>query len=127
MDQELFRHWLKDHFLKYAVSGQPLLFLQDGHSSHYEPRSVEIAKEEEIIHFCLPPHTTQYSQPLDCTMVGPLKCHWSEICHQHQQCNSGVVISKLNFSGLFSQAWLNALIPGNIVAGFRNCGIHPLL
>ena len=127
MDQELFRHWLKDHFLKYTVSGQPLLFLQDGHSSHYEPRSVEIAKEEEIIHFCLPPHTTQDSQPLDCTMFGPLKCHWSEICHQHQQCNSGVVISKLNFSGLFSQAWLNALTPGNIVAGFRNCGIHPLL
>ena len=101
------------------------MLLLDGHSSHYEPRSVEIAKEEEIILFCLPPHTTQDSQPLDCTVFGPLKRHWWEICHQHQQHNPGVVISKLNFSGLFSQAWLNALTPGNIVAGFRKCGIHP--
>ena len=26
-DQELFRHWLKDHFLKYAVASRPLLLL----------------------------------------------------------------------------------------------------
>ena len=63
-DQELFRHWLKDHFLKYAVPSRPLLLLMDGHSSHYEPSSVELAKENDIILFCLPPHTTQDSQPL---------------------------------------------------------------
>ena len=118
-DQELFRNWLKNHFLKYAVSGRPLLLLLDGHSSHYEPRSVEIAKEEDIILFCLPPHTTQDSQPLDCTVFGPLKRHWSDVCHQYQQRNPGTVISKLNFSRLFSQAWLMALSPANIIAGFR--------
>ena len=47
MDQELFRHWLKDHFLKYAVPSRPLLLLMDGHSSHYEPSSVELAKEND--------------------------------------------------------------------------------
>ena len=125
IDQELFRNWLKNHFLKYAVSGRPLLLLLDGHSSHYEPRSVEIAKEEDIILFCLPPHTTQDSQPLDCTVFGPLKRHWSDVCHQYQQRNPGAVISKLNFSRLFSQAWLTALSPANIIAGFRKCGIHP--
>ena len=29
-DQELFRHWFKNHFLKYAKSGRPLLLLLDG-------------------------------------------------------------------------------------------------
>ena len=38
-DQELFRHWLKDHFLKYAVAQRPLFLLMDGHSSHYDIRS----------------------------------------------------------------------------------------
>ena len=29
-DQELFRHWFKNHFLKYAKCGRPLLLLLDG-------------------------------------------------------------------------------------------------
>ena len=70
-DQELFRHWLKNHFVRYAVPGRPILLLVDGHSSHYEPASVEFANEENIILFCLPPHTTQDTQPLDCTVFGP--------------------------------------------------------
>ncbi len=111
MDQELFRHWLKDHFLRYAVPSRPLLLLLDGHSSHYDPVSVELAKEEDVIVFCLPPHTTQDSQPLDCTVFGPLKRHWSDVCHNFQQRNPGVVVSKLNLSSLLLQAWLKALTP----------------
>ncbi len=124
-DQELFGHWLKDHFLKYAVPGQPLLLILDGHSSHYEPASVELARKEGVIIFCLPPHTTQDSQPLDCTVFGPLKRHWSDVCHDFQQSNPGMVISKFNFSRLFAEAWLKALTPVNIVSGFRKCGIYP--
>ena len=59
----------------------------DGHSSHYEPKSVDIAKEESVILFCLPPHTTQDSQPLDCTVFGPLKHHWSDVCHEFSSRN----------------------------------------
>ena len=65
-DQELFKHWLKDHFLQYAVPNRPLMVLLDGHSSHYVPVSNELARTEGVI-FCLPPHTTQGLQPLDCT------------------------------------------------------------
>ena len=124
-DQELFSHWLKDHFLRYAVPGRPLLLLLDGHSSHYEPASIELAREEGVILFCLPPHTTQDSQPLDCTVFGPLKRHWSNACHDFQQRNPGMMITKFNFSRVFSEAWLKALTPGNIVVGFKKCGIHP--
>lgn len=97
-DQELFRHWLKTHFLKYAVSARPIILLLDGHSSHYEPMSIEIAQKEGIILFCLPPHTSHESQPLDSSVFGALKCHWSDSCHEHQQSNPGVVISKYNFN-----------------------------
>ena len=124
-DQELFRHWLKDHFLKHAVAARRLLLLLDGHSSHYEPQTIELAKENDVIIFCLPPHTTQDSQPLDTTVFGPLKRHWSEVCHEFLQSNPGKVVNKYNFSGLFAQAWLKALTPTNIVSGFRKCGVHP--
>ena len=82
-------------------------------------------QERVVLLFCLPPHTTQDSQPLDCTVFGPLKRHWSDVCHEFQQHHPGMVISKLNFSGLFAKAWLQALTPANIIAGFRKCGVHP--
>jgi len=71
-DQELFLYWLKQ-FLQYANHGLPLLLLLDGHSSHYELNSVELAKKEGVIVFCLPPHTTHRSQPLDSCVFGLLK------------------------------------------------------
>ncbi len=97
-DQELFRSWLKNHFLRYVVPGRPIILLLDGHSSHYEPVSIEIAQKENIILFCLPPHTSHESQPLDCSVFGSLKRHWSDSCHYHQQTNPGVVINKYNFN-----------------------------
>lgn len=121
-DQELFCHWLKDHFLKKRSS---LLLLLDGHSSHFEPSSIELARENDVIIFCLPPHTTQDSQPLDTSVFGLLKRHWSDVCHQQLQKEPGLVVTKYNFSELFSRAWLRSLTPTNIISGFRKCGIYP--
>ena len=41
------KYWLKNQFLKYAVGPRPLLL--DGHSSHYEPESVEFARSQDVI------------------------------------------------------------------------------
>ena len=71
-DQELFMFWLK-HFLNNAVPARPLLLLLDGHSSHFELSSIQLAKKEGVIILCLPPNTTHESQPLDCGVFGPLK------------------------------------------------------
>jgi len=123
-DQELFLYWLK-HFLKYANPGRPLLLLLDGHSSHFELSSIEMAREKGVIILCLPPHTTHESQPLDSAVFGPLKKHWTDECHDYQQTHPGEVITKYNFSKLFSKAWLKSLSAQNLIAGFKNCGVHP--
>ena len=96
-----------------------------GHSSHYEPSSLELAKENDAILFCLSPHTMQDSQPLDCTVIGPLKHHWSNVRHKYLQNHPGAIINKYNFCEVFSEAWLLALTPSNVVFGFCKCGIHP--
>ena len=70
---ELFHLWLSKHFIKYAVSSRPLLLVLDGHSTHYQPETVKFAKQNGIIMFCLPPHTTHVSQPLDTCVFRPLK------------------------------------------------------
>ena len=45
VDTDLFKSWLTDHLLKYAVGGRPLLLILDGHSTHYQPELIKYAKE----------------------------------------------------------------------------------
>jgi len=48
VDTELFKGWLVNHFLKYAVGGRPLLLILDGHSGHYQPELIKYAKEMKL-------------------------------------------------------------------------------
>ena len=125
VDHKLFYSWLKDHFLHNVVSHRPLLLLLDGHSSHFEPQSIEFAKEHDIVIFCLPPHTTHECQPLDVGLFGLLKRYWQQECHKFYQKNPGLVITKLNFNCVFRVAWLKAVSPSNVCGGFRKSGVFP--
>lgn len=65
------------------------------------------------------------SQPLDVSFFKPLKNYWSEVCHRYMQDNPGRVVTKYQFSSLFSSAWFKTIRPANIVSGFRKVGICP--
>ena len=122
---ELFESWFNELFLPNAVSARPLLLLLDGHSTHYQPDVINLALKNEVLILCLPPHTTHATQPLDCGVFSPLKSHWTSVCHEFIQKNPGRIITKFNFDRLFSQAWLRAVSPSNLIAGFKTCGVHP--
>ncbi len=125
VDQGLFYFWLKEHFLSNVVSRRPILLLLDGHSSHFEPNTIQFAKDNDIIIFCLPPHTTHECQPLDCSFFRSLKTHWQQSCHIFYQNNPGKQISKLNFCSVFKPAWHNAIKPSTIIGGFKTAGVFP--
>ena len=122
---DLFESWLTDHFLIHAVGARPLLLLLDGHSTHYQPRVVQDARKKGVVMLCLLPHTTHDAQPFDCGVFSPLKAQWRSVCHQFLQTNPGKIITKFNFTSLFSKAWLQAVTPGNVMAGFKTCGVYP--
>ena len=86
---ELFKGWSMNYFFRYAVSSRPLLLLLDGHSSHYNPEAIHLAKENDVILFILLPHTTHEMQPLDTSVFVTLKVHWRNACHNYMQCNPG--------------------------------------
>ena len=65
MQAKLFDSWFRKHFMRYAPASRPLLLLLDGHSSHYCPDTINLAAENGIIIFTLPPNTTHLTQPLD--------------------------------------------------------------
>ena len=119
IDTELFKTWLQDHFLKFAVPGRPLLLITNSDKTLHELPIVEFAKEKDIFMLCLPTCT---SQPLDSCA---LKKYWNDVAHNFLTKNPGRVIWKYNFPPLFRKAWEKAMTPGNICAGFEDAGIYP--
>ena len=125
MDMKLFKGWFIKHFLNLVGSARPVLLLMDGHSSHYNLEAVDLAKKNDVILFTLVPHTTHELQPLDTAVYAPLKTNWQDACHCYLQSHPGTVITKYQFSKLFSGAWLKTMVPSNIISGFKCCGIYP--
>uniref|UniRef100_A0A1X7UP58 DDE-1 domain-containing protein n=1 Tax=Amphimedon queenslandica TaxID=400682 RepID=A0A1X7UP58_AMPQE len=116
IDSEIFHGWLCKHFLPHAPGSRPLLLLLDGHSSYYCPDTINTAAEEKIIIFCLPPHTTHRTQPLDKGCFSPLKAYWEEECHDYLKENPGKVLSR---------SWMKGMTMKNATSGFKTTGILP--
>ena len=125
MDSELFYMWFTHHFLAHAPPVRPLMLLLDGHSSHYQPEAINSAAEEKVILFCLPPHSTHLTQPLDKGCFGPLKRYWREECHNYMAKNPGRVFTRFTFLQVFSQTWYHGMTMQNVIAGFHTTGIYP--
>ena len=118
--------WFVRHFLLHAPPVRPILLLMDDHSSHYQPSAIHRAAEEGIIMFVLPPHTSHLTQPLDKGCFGPLKMHWKKECWEFLVSHPGQVVTRYQFSAIFSRAWANSMTMSNVVAGFRTAGVYPV-
>ena len=103
-----------------------MLLLLDGHSTHFTPEAIQASKKHGIEVIALPPHTTHQAQPLDVSFFKSLKSHWSNVCHEYMSENVGHVVTKFQFSALFSKAWYLAIKPETIINGFRKTGVYPL-
>ena len=105
---------------------RPVLVIEDGHSSHISMEVIKLAKENDVHLLCLPSHTTHILQPLDMAVFKSLKMHYSIACKSFLSSHPGRVIQSENIASLLGQAWPKALIPINIMSGFKKCGIYPL-
>ena len=78
VDSELFTKWMEKIFLKFAVPERPIILFIDGHKSHINLDVVDMARNNNVILFCLPPHTTHALQPLDVAVFKSFKNHFSK-------------------------------------------------
>ena len=88
-----------------AARARPVMLLLDGHSSHYELDTICIAQNQGMWCF-VSLHTprTCLSHLMCFFFSRPLKPYWSDSCHKYMQDNPGHVVTKYQFSALFSQA-----------------------
>ena len=125
VDSELFDLWFSNHFLAHAVPTRPLLLIMNGASSHLNPLTIQKAAQKEVVLFCLPPHSTHKTQPLDKGCFGPLKTSWREECHFYLAAHPGKVVTQYQFSELFKNSWIKSMTMRNIISGFRVTGTYP--
>ena len=69
---------------------------------------IEISKfwnEDGILLYCLPPHSSHITQPLDVGFFKPLKVSWAKACDTFSLEHPGTPVSKDVFSSVFRKAW----------------------
>lgn len=122
---EIFFSWLKNHFTPRKPEGKVLLIL-DGHSSHCSnAEMLEYAAEQEIILLCLPPHTTQFLQPLERAFFKSFKSHYYSACNLYIRNNPTRKITRLQFGKLLFDSWSKSSTANNAISAFAATGICP--
>uniref|UniRef100_A0A1X7UEV0 HTH CENPB-type domain-containing protein n=1 Tax=Amphimedon queenslandica TaxID=400682 RepID=A0A1X7UEV0_AMPQE len=123
--QELFNGWLEKHFVRHIPPERPVCLLLDGHGSHIDLDTSKFCKENGILLYCLPPHSSHITQPLDVGFFSPLKQAWKKEVTRFNSDNPGSPVGKSTFSKVFRKAYLSAIKPETIINGCRHSGIYP--
>ena len=112
-------------FLRHCGSQRPIILFVDGHVSHITLNVIDLARENDVILFCLPPHTTHAHQPLDVSVFRSLKSNFSKVVHALSFAKKDFVVSKCEFARFVNVPFERAFSIPNIKAGFAKCGIYP--
>ena len=102
----------------------PYPILIDNHGLHLFIDVLNFYKSNGII-LLFPPHTSHLLQPLDKSIFGPFKKFYFTAADNWMSSNPGKTITIYDISKLVSNAFRNAMIPNNIVAGFLATGLMP--
>jgi hypothetical protein len=81
MEKDQFSQWLEYVFVpetKKEVKNLHIL-LPDGHGSHITLEPIEICTENNVVHVCLPAHSSLILQPLDVGVYCHVKRTWKNI------------------------------------------------
>ena len=117
--------WFRKIFLKHCGPIRPQVLILDQHHSHEAYDFLALARENDVLLFALPPHTTHWLQPLDKGCFSALTQAWRTKCTEFMAFNKNNVINKATFARVFTQAWVAGMTAENVRTGFRVTGICP--
>ena len=126
MTTELFYGWMVNHFALQIPPQRPVVLLVDGHSTHIDIETSSFCQENGILLYCLPPHSSHITQPLDVGFYGPFKQSWKKAVAEFNIQNFGKSVTKETFAAVFRRAYDDTVKVGTIVNAFRNSGIFPV-
>ncbi|RUS76597.1 hypothetical protein EGW08_015639 [Elysia chlorotica] len=124
INQDLFFEWLKLVFVpQTAHVKKPLLLLLDGHVSHQSLQTSTLCAENQIVLYCLPPHSSHILQPLDVGVFKTMKAEW-KLAVKRQ--NETEIVTKRTFAKTFKDAYERTVAKPLCGKAFKACGLYPL-
>lgn len=127
MQSHIFVQWL-EHFIKQTnpTKSNPVLLLLDGYATHVKNLDIiDLARKNNVIILCFPPHTTHRLQPLDVSFMGPLSTFYSQQLDYWLVNHPGRVVGLHQISKIFGEAFIKAANIKNACSGFKKTGIFP--
>ena len=106
------------------ANGLYRLVIVDSHNSHYTVAFLLLTCLHQVSVLCYPAHGTHIYQGLNVVIFAILKLLLSKECDKLLQ-DTGTAINKSKFLSFITNAYVQALTPGNIKTTFRKTGIHP--
>lgn len=124
----LFTQWF-EHFIKQTNPNKeiPVLLILDGHYSHTQNKDlIDLAKENHVSVVSLPPHCSHKLQPLDKTLMGPLKTYYSKEIRVWLRQNEQP-LTAFDVMELFGRANVKfkCQTAERAINGFKMTGIYP--
>ena len=124
LNKVLGMYWLR-HFNTQTLArrqGAWRLLIFDGHISHLSYEFVSFCEAQNIVPFCLPPHSTHLLQPLDITVFQPFK-HYHSQAIEHAVRNGDVKFSNVTFLAAFQTIHDKTFKQSTILSAFKNAGL----
>lgn len=145
MDSDIFLAWFEEKFLPFTASRRsketPVVLILDNFSGHVHPATLETARNNNIIMVGLPPHSTHITQPLDVTLMKPLKDYWTKVIEAQQvqkpwekyteqdviklMCSPSSRLGRKPNGECWSP-FSKAFTPHNIKSAFYTTGLYPV-
>lgn len=85
-----------------------------------------MARENNVVLLCLPPHCSHRLQPLDVTFMAPLSSYYQQEVRQWLATHPGRAVTIQQVAKLYGAAFLKAAGMRTAVNGFKQTGIYPL-
>ena len=125
-DGETFTDWFRKVFIPVAKRKPTTALIGDNLSSHFSSEVLDLCEKHNVKFICLPPNSTDKTQPLDVSFFAPLKRKWRQLLNSWKSAHpKESTVPKTVFPKLLKEL-VGEMNKENLVSGFKKCGIYPL-
>lgn len=126
MNEQIFVEYLD--YVSGLTSCSPdnkILLIMDNLKAHVSLAAIDTARERGIVLLTIPPKTSHKLHLLDTSVYGPFKASYNRAMDNWMRCNPAKRVTIYDIPTLAHEAHLSAMIPRNIISGFKSSGNWP--
>lgn len=124
-----FFEWRKEffeHVRPLTAGGRNLLLSYDGYRSHIALRVLDLFRDNEVVLYALPAHTSGKTQPLDASLFGTFKVNFNETINECSTIDTIETYRDYDFVKMLRYAFYATFTRTNVMETFEKAMIWPV-